>query len=264
MKIIDFHAHAYQDEVWPRVYAAIKDRFDATTHYEGTVEGLRSAMKEAGINFSVVQPVANQAKHVGGVNDWIESIRDKYDNLLFFGAIHPGVDKPYETVCSLAEKGFRGVKMQPNAGRYYPNSKECFEIYRALEENNMVLLTHAGDEAKPFEPMYAHPKNFVEVFKSFPKLKIVLAHLGGYRTWDDLDLVLDYDNAFFDTAYSFEIGDELFTDLVEEIGLDRIIFGTDYPWYSPKKSVEHAKKLLGSKAEKVFYSNTAKLLDLSL
>lgn len=262
MKIIDFHAHCYPDDVWPKVNAAITKTYGKSAENAGTVDGLISSMESAGINLSVVQPVANQAKHVGGVNKWVESIRHKHGNLLFFAAIHPAVEDPYQVVCDLAAKGFKGVKMQPNAGRYYPNSNRCFEIYRALEENNMVLLTHAGDELKPYTPLYAHPKYFREVFKSFPDLVVVLAHLGGYNTWGDLEYVLGYDNVYYDTAMSCEIGEEKFLGLVEEIGVDRVIFGTDYPWYKPEKAVGYTKRILGGDAEKVLSLNAMKLLGI--
>jgi hypothetical protein len=260
MKIIDFHVHCYPDEVWPKVDAAIVKAYGHPADSPGTVEGLLSSMKESGVSLSIIQPVANQSKHVDSVNKWVESVRDKNKELIFFGAMHPGIENPYEAVCNLAEKGFGGVKMQPNAGAYYPDTKECFEIYRGLEENDMVLLTHAGDELKPFTPLYAHPKNFVKVFETFPDLKVVLAHLGGYKTWDDLDVVLGYENVYYDTAMSCEIGDKEFTDLVERLGVDRILFGTDYPWYSPSKSIDYVKKIFGSDSDKVFYRNTEKLL----
>ena len=260
--IIDFHAHCYPDAVWPKVQAAIVGRYGTQADNSGTLAGLEEKMKAAGIGFAVVQPVANQPKHVSSVNEWVESVRDQHKSMLFYGAIHPGVEDPYGAVCDLAEKGFRGVKMQPNAGGYYPDSKECFEIYRALEENGMILMTHAGDELLPFEPLYAHPRHFRNVFESFPDLKVILAHLGGYKTWDDLDVVLGYTNAFFDTAMSCEIGEDEYLGLIERIGIDRVLFGTDYPWYDIKKAVDYTKKVLGKKAEKIFSENPKKLLSL--
>jgi hypothetical protein len=258
--LIDFHAHCYPDDVWPKVRSAIYARYGTQADNSGTLIGLEEKMLIAGIDLSVVLPVANQPKHVRPANEWAESVRDKYDNLLFFAAIHPGIEKPYEEVCGLADKGFRGVKMQPNAGGYYPDTRECFEIYRALQENDMILLTHAGDELKPFKPLYSHPKYLKNVLESFPDLKIVLAHLGGYNTWEDLDMILGYENAYFDTAMSCEIGEEKYLGLIERIGIDRVVFGTDFPWYDVKASVDYARKVLGDRAKKLFEENPKKLL----
>jgi len=262
MSVIDFHAHCYPGDVWPKVDAAIVKNYNKKAESPGTVEGLSKAMNVSGISLSVVQPVANQGKHVDSVNKWIESIRDSHNDLLFFGAMHPEAQEPYQAVCDLARKGFRGIKMQPNAGKYYPNSEECFKIYQALSENDMILMTHAGDELLPYSPLYAHPKNFVSVFESFPDLRVVLAHLGGYKTWQDLDMVLGYKNVYYDTAMSCEIGDEEFRSLVERIGIDKVLFGTDFPWYNPKKAVDYTRKVLGEKADKVFCVNPRGLLGL--
>jgi predicted TIM-barrel fold metal-dependent hydrolase len=258
--LIDFHAHCYPDAVWPKVQAAIFGRYGTQADNSGTIAGLDEKMNAAGIHLAVVQPVANQPKHVRSVNEWVESVRAGNKNMLFFGAMHPGVEDPYEEVCSLAMNGFRGVKMQPNAGAYYPDSKECFEIYRALQENDMILLTHAGDELKPFTPLYAHPKNFRNVLDSFPELKIIFAHLGGYKTWNDLDIILGYKNAYYDTAMSCEICLKEYLELIERVGIDRVLFGTDFPWYDIQKAVDYTRKALGEKAERIFSENPKKLL----
>jgi uncharacterized protein len=260
--LIDFHTHCYPDNVWPKVAAAISGRYGNKVDNAGTISGLEENMRVAGVDLAVVQPVANQPKHVASVNEWAQSVREKHKNMLFFAAIHPGVDDPYSVVCSLAEKGFPGVKMQPNAGGYYPDSRECFEIYRALKENDMILLTHVGDELKPFEPLYSHPRYFRNVLDSFPDLKIILAHLGGYNTWDDLDMILGYRNAYFDTAMSCEIGEKEFLGLIERIGIDRVLFGTDFPWYDMNKAVDYTREVLGDKAERLFSVNPKKLLSL--
>ena len=260
--LIDFHAHCYPEDIWPKVRAAIFDRYGTQADNQGTIEGLDVKMRAAGIDLSVVQPVANQPKHVRPVNEWVESDRGLHKNMIFFGAIHPGVQNPYNEVCGLAVKGFKGVKMQPNAGGYYPDSKECFKIYQALSENGMILLTHAGDELKPFSPLYAHPKHLKNVLESFPDLRIVLAHLGGYKTWDALDLVLGYKNIYYDTAMSCELGDAEFLGLVERIGIDKVLFGTDFPWYDIRKAVDYTRNVLGADAEKIFGENPAKLLAL--
>jgi hypothetical protein len=258
--LIDFHAHCYPDDVWPKVAAAISGRYGNRVDNSGTLAGLVESMRIAGVDYAVVQPVANQPRHVTSVNEWAESVRNKHNNLIFFAAIHPGIEDPYDAVCSLAEKGFPGVKMQPNAGGYYPDSRECFEIYRALSENGMILLTHVGDELKPFKPLYSHPKHYRNVLESFPDLKIILAHLGGYNTWDDLDMILGYKNAYYDTAMSCEIGVKEYERLIERIGIDRVLFGTDFPWYDIKKAVDYTRKVLGEKAEKLFSENPKKLI----
>jgi hypothetical protein len=126
----------------------------------------------------------------------------------------------------------------------------------------MILMTHVGDELKPFTPLYSHPKYFRNVLDSFPDMKIVLAHLGGYNTWNDLDQILGYKNAFFDTAMSCEIGEKEYKGLIQKIGIERVLFGTDFPWYDIKKAVDYTRRVLGKKAEKVFSENPKKLLSM--
>ena len=79
---------------------------------------------------------------------------------------------------------------------------------------------------------------------------------------DALDLVLGYKNIYYDTAMSCELGDAEFLGLVERIGIDKVLFGTDFPWYDIRKAVDYTRNVLGADAEKIFKENPGKLLVL--
>ncbi len=260
--IIDCHAHAYPDDLAPKVVGKIEGFYEVKAAHDGTLAGLAASMRESGVGRTVMAPVANRPEHVASVNAWIRESRGDYPAITFFGAFHPQVDEPLALLDALACDGVGGVKLQPNAQRFYPDAREYWPLYEKMTDHDFVVLFHAGDEVKPFEPLYAAPERFTAVLDSFPELSVVLAHLGGHKTWDDLDAVLGYGNVWYDTAYQPEtITAEKFHELVDRIGIQNIVFGTDYPWADPSHDVTWIREALDDrKAGQVLEDNAETLL----
>ena len=72
-------------------------------------------------------------------------------------------------------------------------------------------------------------------------------------------------NVFFDTAYvSFYLPEKDMADLMADIGPDRILFGSDYPWEEPGRAAGIIRRLdLSSKeADAILWKNAARLLNI--
>ncbi|MCX6674585.1 MAG: amidohydrolase family protein [Methanothrix sp.] len=96
-------------------------------------------------------------------------------------------------------------------------------------------------------------------------MRLVLAHLGGLRMWDDVrrHLLPAGGNVYFDTAYvSFYMNQEEMGELIRNIGPKRVIFGSDYPWEEPGRAAEIIKGqgLSEAEAQAVLCKNAADLL----
>jgi len=259
--IIDCHSHAYPDEVAIKLIPKIGRIYGIKPKYKGNVSGLLDTMKMASIDKSIVLTVANRKEHVLPSNNWCIGIQNLYPELIFFGSIHPDFENPENEIERINDNGIKGIKLQPNAQRFYPDSERLFPIYQKLSDLGMILVFHTGDEVKPIKELYAHPKNFKTVLESFPDLTILLAHLGGYKTWDSLYYVLDYRNVWYDTAFIPEnISDDRFIEIVNEIGIDKIVFGTDFPWADPKIAKAEIKRIFGKKAKLILENNPERFL----
>jgi predicted TIM-barrel fold metal-dependent hydrolase len=101
-----------------------------------------------------------------------------------------------------------------------------------LEDINLVMV-HCGrykEGRKESNTSYLHA---LEVAKSYPKLKVIMAHMGGTDTnvcKVAIEDSRDYDNIYFDTSgittpYIIEYA-------LENIPSNRILFGSDAPWCS--------------------------------
>jgi predicted TIM-barrel fold metal-dependent hydrolase len=93
--------------------------------------------------------------------------------------------------------------------------------------------------------------------------KVVLAHMGGFNQWDEVEEYLVGKNIWFDTSYTFQhIQPEQFLRIVRNHGADRILFGTDSPWGGQKECIEYLSKLELSQEELecIFWKNGASIL----
>ena len=166
----------------------------------------------------------------------------------------------------LAARGIKGVKMMPLLQEVYPDDPCCGNLYEALIERKMILVAHAGRDPLDREEVFGTPVRFAKTVQCYPELKVVLAHLGGLRMWDDVrrHLLSAGGNVYFDTAYvSFYMGREEMGELIRDIGPERVIFGSDYPWEEPGRAAEIIKGvgLCPAESEAVFWKNAVKLLD---
>jgi len=257
--LIDCHTHAYPVKVAGKLIPRMVDVYGVKPIHEATIEGLQDSMKASGVGKSLLLTIANRKEHVYSSNTWCISVQSQ--DLLCFGSIHPDYNEWEDEIERLNDNGVRGLKLQPNAQRFHPDDERLFRIYEKLLELDMALVFHIGDEVKPVTPLYAHPRYYARVLDSFPDLTILLAHLGGYKTFNDLHHVLDYSNVWFDTAFiPWNIPDDLFISLVDEIGIERVVFGSDFPWADPKDGIAKIRELFGVEAKTILEKNPQSFL----
>jgi len=267
--IIDFHTHIYPQWVAAKILPAAKRRLKVAVPGSGAPEDLRAMMQAAGIAGSVLLPLAKGREDVSSLNDWILSVSRENKELTAFGAVHPFMQNLEDELDRLADRGAKGVKMMPLLQEVYPDDPRTGRLYEALIERNMILLSHAGRDPLDRQEIFGTPDRFARTIECYPDLRVVLAHLGGLRMWDDVRryLLPAGGNVYFDTAYvSFYMGRKEMGELIRDIGPERVIFGSDYPWEEPGRAAEIIKGLgLSAREEQVVLGkNAAALLDVGL
>ncbi len=258
--IIDFHAHIWPDEIAEKIISGIEDFYSVMRTHNPISRDLISSLEHGEVDKAVVLPIATKPEHVK-FNPWYAELANQSDRIIPFGGIHPDNDIRY--LEQFTKLGLKGVKIQPNAQRVFPADDRLYKFYKKAEELDLIVVFHAGDEESGFKGEYSQPKHFVPVLEDFPDLKIVLSHLGGFRTWDNLDLVLGYPNVFYDTAHvPGKIEDDEVTRLVNKIGIDKVIYGSDFPFADHKEDRNLLEKIFGNKASVIYSDNPCRLLGI--
>ena len=75
--------------------------------------------------------------------------------------------------------------------------------------------------------------------------------------WDDVSKHLIGTPIMLDTCFYLHLMDKnTASDMIKAHGADKVLFGTDWPWYSQKKTYEHLSALDLSDEEKQLISGT--------
>lgn len=262
-RYIDFHVHIFPDDVAAKPMEMFRSLNRFTTHGDGTAKGTLEIMARSGIDICVSQPVATSPAQVRSINDWSVSIRS--DHLITFGAMHPEFTEFGDEIDRMLDLGFKGVKMQPGWQDFYPQEERIFPLYEALQ-GKLAVLFHAGNELNPDIVAKGIVPGFRQVHDKFPDLTIILAHLGGYQMWKEVEEHLLGTGVYFDNSYcpEDEMSNAEMVHFIRRHGADKIVFGTDFPLRDPREDAERLANLdlTPDEKEDIAWRNAARLLGL--
>ena len=172
----------------------------------------------------------------------------------------------------LASMGARGVKLHPVSQGYRPDDDRLNILYELCCELDLVVLSHSGPGHH--SGASATPSEFARVLEQWPNLRLVLAHLGGASWSEAAELADAFPQVVFDASEIIDwTGAEnaptrtQLADLISRIGADRVMLGSDFPWYEPQATADKLYTLpgLGPLERSALMGDTAmRLLDLEL
>ena len=265
--IIDAHTHIYPDLVAKKairtVISNLKGRLSAYT--EGTYDSLMNSMDAAGIDISIVLPVATSPGQGNGILQWIKELAPS-PRMIFFGSVHPEDPDYAHCIRRMKEFGLQGIKFHPGYQGFAVDSKAAYAVYEEAVKHDLVMYFHSGYDPSLPGCDYTSIERFAAFLKDFKGYKIILAHGGGYDEWGKVMDLLGDKQCYFDVAFVLE-SMERSKDAKElyRQNEDYFLFGTDSPWCEQKKYVElirDSTALTREQKEKLFCKNVQKLVRL--
>lgn len=278
--IIDVHAHTFPDKIAAAAIDKLKHAGRIMPFSDGTVQGLKNSMQAAGIDYSVVLPVATNPVKVRSMND-VSLQMDGKDGLIYFGCMHPDCEYWREELERIADKGLKGIKIHPVYQGVDIDDERFVRILTHAGELGLKVIMHAGDDIGFPGSVRCSPEMIVRALKKAGPVELILAHMGGWRNWQAVERLLPQENVYIDTAFSLGqitpltedayseeerqlLTAEEFCCLVRAFGSERVLFGTDSPWTDQKKSVEDilSLSLTEKEKEKILGKNAERLLKI--
>ncbi len=239
--IIDSHTHVFPDKVAPAAVESLQQVYGAVPVTMPTIDNLLRHMDEAGVDKSVVCPVATKPEQVRSINRWILEL--PRDRLIPFGALHPHCDDSEAQIRRLLDGGIQGIKFQPFFQGFTLAEPAAEALFAAIGDQFLVVM-HAGDEIIPIPDIEPTPQRLAELTHRHPYLRLQIAHMGGYQLWDDVEQHLVGRDVHLDTCYAVGIApDEQMRRIVDAHGADRIVWGSDFPWRSQSQSMANLRAL---------------------
>jgi len=276
--VIDFHTHIFSPWVRERRDEYIKRDPCFSLLYSqqkaklATAEELIASMDETGVDLSVVLNIG-WASHELCVetNDYILNSISRYSGrLIGFCSVQPKAgDAAIVELERCAKAGAEGIgEMRSDVQDFDLTDKVMMKpLVDVAVEHNLIFLTHSSE---PVGHQYIGkgsitPDVLYSFILNFPDLKLVCAHWGGglpfYALMPEVAKALS--NVFFDTAATvFLYQPQIFEEVSNIVGSDKILFGTDYPLV-PQNRIMAQIQSLGLAEEvkaKILEGNAQKLL----
>jgi predicted TIM-barrel fold metal-dependent hydrolase len=212
---------------------------------DSPIEDLRAAMSDAGVERAIILPIDS------GLNqDMPLTMREKTDwhaeevegnpNLITFVGLDPrrGKEGLDELERAVKEKNCRGWKIYPPNG-FYPDNEEFYPYYELCAELDVPVVIHQGFTSRFKHIKYGQPVNIDSVAVDFPKLKIVLAHVG--VPWVDEALTIAAKNPnvsvdvsgwqIFAASSTARIYSMIADAKMLRVFPNRMIWGSDFPLF---------------------------------
>jgi predicted TIM-barrel fold metal-dependent hydrolase len=257
--IIDFHTHIFS----PRVRDNRGRYISADPCFAGlysdekaelaTADELIVSMDAEGIDVSVILNIGWTTNELCvETNDYImESVARYPGRLVGFGAVQPlSGDSALKEAERCAGGGLKGIgEMRPDVQSLdRVDSGTMDSLVRLLIENNLVFLTHSSE---PVGHQYqgkgdVTPGVLYPFIQRYPDLKIVCAHWGGglpfYSLMPEVQSAMA--NVYFDTAASpYLYSPDIYNRVIDLVGPEKILFGTDYPLLKPGRLIREIDSL---------------------
>ena len=260
MEFFDIHAHIFPPHVAERVIAQLEGYYGFKWEGTGVYEDLISSLDEAGVKRCTIFSCATKPEQVEPANNYLASLQAQYpDRLLCFGTMHPEYPDPAAEIARLRGMGLSGLKIHPDFQRYKIDDPKMFPIYEAAGDS-LPMLFHIGD---PYQD-YSAPRRLGRVLDMMPGLKVIAAHLGGYRAWEEgRRHLVGREGLYLDSSSSIGyLSVEEAKKIICTHGCDKVLWGSDYPARRHKKAIEDIKllQLAPEEEELIFHKNAEKLL----
>lgn len=242
--IIDFHTHILpprikkdrsqyvgSDASFAALYANPKAKM-------ATADELIASMDKAGVHISVIVNYGWTTQELCvETNDYIlESIARYPKRLIGFCSVRLESKSALDEIERCVKGGIRGVgEIRPDTqSSAFKDERITKPFVELMKKHKLILLTHTSE---PVGHEYqgkglATPQLLYPFITSYPDLIIVCAHWGGglpfYALMPEVKKAMS--NVYFDTAASpFLYSPQIYSQVVKLVGVDKILFGTDYP-----------------------------------
>lgn len=267
--LIDCHVHAYSKEEIKKLLSSMKtNKIDkAVIMYWPNIGGPKNPVFQAPPLSEVIENLKGQS------------------NLFLAGSIRITDEKNFDSQLEELEKAFSkkqivGVKLYLGYEHFFANDERCEAVYELCLKYGAPVIYHTGDTWKLESALvrFANPIYIDDVAVKFPKLKILISHMGN-PCWieETAEVIYKNKNVFADFCgilpfpgpYEKEYNENIKKQIFELIAYcgspKKLLFGSDYIVFGQKQYVEFLKEFKGFPKEDwdcISHKNAEKLFNI--
>ena len=231
--LFDAHVHFLP----PNIQRAVWAQFDNAgpkigrewpIRYRGDVDERVAQLRSFGVRRFPTLPYAHKPGVATYLNDWARGFAADVPESLWSATFYPEPEAA-AYVGELVAAGVEVFKVHLQVGEFHLDDPLLDEVWGVLSDARTPVVVHAG--SGPVGNDFTGPASMARLLARFPRLVLVVAHLGSPESEAFLDLATEYDGVHLDTTMVFTdfwpFPSELRPRLAEL--QSRILLGTDFP-----------------------------------
>lgn len=192
------------------------------------------------------------------VNGKIEEYMQRYpDRVKGYFGYNPNYFEAYiENMGKvLAIENYIGFKFLPVYHNVSLSDERYLPALETADKHNLVVLSHTWGYTG------CSPKEVEGILKRYKNLQFILGHSSPNELDGAIALVQKYDNAYLDLC-DIHRHSGIVDKMVEKVGSEKVLFGTDLPWYDPNYCIGSVlcAKISDDKKEDIFHKNAERIL----
>lgn len=233
--------------------------FDADTHmspYKNFAQSIDALtwgerMEAAGVDKALAWLLPQGVNDVTESNAYIYKASKQDGRILPFGwaNVGEGLEKAVSDVKKcLTEYHFPGVKLNGAQNEYYIDGEEAMEVIRVIAELDGILAFHIGADF----PDHTSPLRAERAAQAFPHMPVLMIHMGGAGNPDVSESVIETAKR---NPNMYLVGSAISIEKVKRaidvLGDERILFGSDTPFYSAEDRLAEYEAMLAGYGKSV-------------
>ena len=267
---IDVHVHLHP----PRLAAAIERHFARdgwVAIHPFDPAKVADTLAERGVERFCFFSYAHKPGMARELNRWVAETAATLPAAVGFGTLHPD-DPDVDAVAAEATTalGLRGFKFHHSVQRFHVDDERLSSVYERAEASGTIFVLHVG--TMPYRDPFTGVERFRRVLARFPRLTVVVAHMGAFESDAFLALLDAHPNLHVDTTMAMTpaagryVGGD--PSVIADAALvryqDRILFGSDFPLipydYEEERRWAWDRPLPDGVRRKIFHDNAVRLL----
>jgi uncharacterized protein len=239
---------------------------------------LKREAETAGVRGCLLLPTA-PVNGIHRTNEFFLKTVEGEEGLVTAGTLHPSASGIDEELGYLNRRGVRALKFSSFSQKFDLTAEETFALFEKVGDHNLsgkprfFVILDTFNQADIYfgapREYLTTPEKLGRLVACFPEIAFVGAHMGGLAApIQEIERHLPpQNNLYLDTSNAAHVLTmHEFLHLLELHGPDRILFGTDWPWFGHQEEIALIRDLLNeagfsaSEQSRVFGGNISQLL----
>ena len=242
--LIDWHMHVWLPEQLGKQWIPpLERRYKGITR-AACFERTDEARADAGLQAAVIIGLNCHHTEVVIPNEFIaEYVEPRRHDTIGFACVDPtDPDAPAKLRYAAADLGLKGVKFAPPYQNFHPHDPRAWTLYHLANELGLVVMFHQGASFVPRGALeYSSPVLLDAIARELPDLPLIVAHVGHPWFPETIALLYKHANVYADISARCQRTWQLYNILRTAEDYDvthRLLFGSDFPITTPKRSLE--------------------------